>query len=300
VAVLSSAYLTPPELVLLDPEGGPPRPVTASPLAAFAALPERRPEYFTCRAADGLTLHGFMITPSWRRPGERHPAVLSCVYADIAKNDWIPYDLLDLYMAEEMGYVVVRVDFRASDGHGRDFRYGYFQQMGIVDAAEAVSVASYLRTLPFVDGGRIGIWGSSYGGFLTLMTLFTHPGAFHTGVAWKPVTDWLSYTDDYTAQRLGRPGEFPEVYRATSPIHHVAGLADNLLVIHGMVDDNVLVQDTIRLVQALLEAGKDFDLMLYPRADHGLTSWDETRVDLMRRTARYFRQHLGEVGRPAR
>jgi dipeptidyl-peptidase-4 len=295
VAALHSRYMTPPELVLIDcGEPARERRVTSSPLPSFERVQRLDPEYHTFTAgSDGQVLHAFVVKPSHFDTSRRYPAVLSCVYAGIAKNRWISYDLLDYFMAERMGYVVVRVDFRASSGHGRGFRYGYFQRMGIIDAEEAVVVARQLRTLEYIDGERIGIWGSSYGGFLTLMTLLTHPGEFNTGVAWKPVTDWRNYTDDYTAQRLGRPQDHPGVYNATSPIHHVDGLEDNLLIIHGMADDNVLFQDTVQLVQKLLEAGKDFDVMFYPRADHGLTYWQENRLDLMRRTARFFRQHMG-------
>jgi len=302
LAARFSSFLQPAELLLLgerDPKVE--HTIVRPALPEFEEVLRLRAESFTFRnSADGVTLHGFMVKPSHFDPTRRYPAVLSCVYADIAKKRWSAYDLLDAYMAESMGYVIVHLDFRASSGHGRDFHYGYYQKMGIIDADEAVSAADYLRTLPYIDPKRIGIWGSSYGGFLTLMTLFTHPGAFQAGAAWKPVSDWRLYTDDYTAQRLGRPQDFPEVYRQTSPISHVDRLADPLLIVHGMQDDNVLFQDTVRLVQKLLEAGKDFDVMFYPKGDHGLMYWQENRLDLMRRTARFFELHLGRGPAPVR
>lgn len=295
VAIRFSQFLTPPDLFLVDtrrPEKR--RRVTNSPLQEFQRVSRIEPEYFTFpNEEDGAVLHGFIVKPAHFDPRKRYPAVLSCIYANIAKNEWISYDLLDYYMANEMGFVVVRIDFRASVGHGRDFHYGYYQKMGVIDAGECVSAADYLRSLDYVDRDRIGIWGSSYGGFLTLMTLFTQPGVFHAGAAWKPVTDWHNYTDDYTAQRLGRPKEYEDVYRATSPIFHVDGLEDHLLIVHGMADDNVLFQDTVQLVQKLLEAGKEFDVMFYPKATHALTYWQESRLDLMVRTARFFGQHMG-------
>ncbi|MBP6875261.1 MAG: S9 family peptidase [Candidatus Eisenbacteria bacterium] len=303
MAVRFSRFLHPPELRLI--ETGRPSDFrvalsTASP--AMNAISEGlpcEPERVVFRNdEDGADIHGFLLKPPSFDPARRYPAVVSGVYANSAKDDWSPYDLLDLYMAAHMGFVVLRLDLRASDGYGRDFRYGCYQRMGLVDAGECVSAAGYLRSLPYVDDQRLGLWGSSYGGFLTLMTLFLHPGVFQAGVAWKPVSDWRNYTDDYTAQRLGRPEEFPEVYDATSPIHHVKGLADPLLVIHGMLDDNVLFQDTVLLVQKLLEAGKTFDVMFYPKSDHSLTYWQENRRDLMTRTARFFGRHLGEDPRP--
>ncbi len=294
VAARFSQFLTPPDLVVVDVRKASESRITHSPLPAFDSVTRIEPEYFSfTNREDGVPLQGFMVKPAHFDPKKKYPAVLSCIYANIAKNEWISYDLLDTYMANEMGYIVVRIDFRASVGYGRDFHYGYYQKMGVIDAGECVSAAEYLRSLDYVDDDRIGLWGSSYGGFLTLMTLFTHPGVFHSGAAWKPVTDWHNYTDDYTAQRLGRPVEFPEVYEATSPIYHVDGLEDNLLIVHGMADDNVLFQDTVQLVQKLLEAEKTFDVMFYPRATHGLTYWQENRLDLMVRTARFFRETMG-------
>ena len=294
VAARFSQFLTPPDLYVIDVQKATESRITNSPRAEFDRISRLEPEYFTfTNEEDGATLHGFLVKPAHFDPRKQYPAVLSCVYANIAKNEWISYDLLDYYMANEMGYIVVRIDFRASVGYGRDFHYGYYQKMGVIDAGECVSAADFLRSLDYIDGERIGLWGSSYGGFLTLMTLFTHPGEFAAGAAWKPVTDWHNYTDDYTAQRLGRPEDFPEVYEATSPIYHVEGLADPLLIVHGMADDNVLFQDTVQLVQRLLEAGKTFDVMLYPKATHGLTYWQENRLDLMLRTARFFQEHMG-------
>ena len=295
VATRFSRFLRPPDLCMFPvDEPDKRRRVTRSPLPGFGVVDPIEPEYFTFRnEEDGAEIHGFLVKPHDFDPSKTYPAVLSCVYANIAKNEWISYDLFDYYMANEMQTIVVRVDFRASTGHGRDFHYGYYQKMGIIDAGECVSAAHYLASLPYVDGDHIGMWGSSYGGFLTLMTLFTHPGEFKAGAAWKPVTDWKNYTDDYTAQRLGRPEDFPEVYEATSPIHHAAGLEDALLVVHGMVDDNVLFQDTVQLVQKLLEEEKTFDVMFYPKANHGLTYWQENRLDLMKRTARFFERELG-------
>ncbi|MEW6367276.1 MAG: prolyl oligopeptidase family serine peptidase [Acidobacteriota bacterium] len=293
-AATYSRYLHPPDLLLLDPSGGAPRVVLKTEPPGLASVVRPEPEYVEfANEEDGCILRGLLLKPMDLDPSKKYPAVVSNVYAGTARNEWHQYDLLDMYMAEQLGFVILRVDFRASAGYGRDFHYGYYQKMGIVDSAEAVSAAKYLRSLPFVDPARIGIWGSSYGGFLTLMTLFTHPGAFQAGVAWKPVSDWRLYTDDYTAQRLGRPVEFPDVYTRTSPITHVNGLADPLLIIHGMQDDNVLFQDTVRLVQKLLESGKTFDVAFYPRSNHTLTYWQECRMDLMKRTARFLEQHLG-------
>jgi dipeptidyl-peptidase-4 len=272
----------------------PPVQITSVPRPAFARLPQPKIERIRLRnESDGAELRATLILPHDFDPSRKYPAVLSCVYAGRGKDAWGRYQVLDAYMANELGYILVGLDLRASTGYGKDFFYGYHKRMGIIDSDEVVSCAQHLRTLPYVDGRRIGIWGGSYGGFLVLMAMCTHPGVFHTGVSWKPVTDWRNYDDDYTAERLTRPADNPDVYQATSPVFHAAGLEGNLLIIHGMQDDNVLFQDCVWMVQRLIEAGKYFDLAVYPRDDHMLGLRRESLPDCMERIAAYFEQHMG-------
>jgi len=297
IVALISQVPTPPELYLLtNGEEGRKmhQRLTHSPRPEFEQVQVFQPRYFTfINDSDGKTIHARMLLPKNFSNSKRYPVVISCVYADRAKNLWSRYHLIDFYMVNELNYIVVSVDNRASVGYGKDFHYGYYQQMGIVDAAELVSAANYLKKLSYVDPERIGLWGGSYGGYLTLMVMCNHPGVFHTGVAWKPVTDWHNYFDSYTAQRLGRPQENEEVYKKTSPVYNAGGLKGNLLLVHGMQDVNVLFQDTAQIVQRLIEAGKYFDLMIYPRDNHMLSLRDESLPDLMKRIARYFEEHMG-------
>ena len=218
---------------------------------------------------------------------------MSCVYAGQGKLSFGRYNILDNFMANEMGYILIGVDLRASMGYGRDFFFGYHKKLGIIDSEELVSCADYLKTQPYIDGERIGIWGGSYGGFLTLMAMCNHPGVFHTGISWKPVTDWRNYWDGYTCPRLTRPEDAPDVYKTTSPVFHADKLDGNLLIIHGMLDDNVLFQDAAWMIQKLVEAGKYFDLMIYPRDNHGLDLRHESLPDCMERIAAYFEEHMG-------
>ena len=297
IVVLFSQVHTPPDLYLLvnEQKGRKSQSrLTHSPRPEFEQVEVFQPRYFTfTNEADGRTIHARMLLPKNFNKSKRYPVVISCVYANRAKNRWSRYHLLDFYMVNELNYIVVNVDNRASVGYGKDFHYGYYQQMGIVDAAELVSAANYLKKLSYVNPKRIGLWGGSYGGFLTLMVMCNHPGVFHTGVSWKPVTDWHNYFDSYTAQRLGRPQENEEVYKQTSPVYHAAGLKGNLLLVHGMQDVNVLFQDTAQMVQRLIESGKYFDLMIYPRDNHMLSLRDESLPDLIKRIARYFEDHMG-------
>jgi len=291
-----SQVQTPPDLYLLanGERGRKMQRLSHSPRSEFAQVEVCVPRYFTfTNEEDGKTIHARMLVPKNFSQSKRYPVVISCVYANRAKNLWSRYHLLDFYMVNEMNYIVVDVDNRASVGYGKDFHYGYYKLLGVVDSAELVSAANYLKKLSYVDPQRIGLWGGSYGGFLTLMVMCNHPGVFHTGVAWKSVTDWHNYFDSYTAQRLGRPQEDEEVYKKTSPVFHAAGLKGNLLLIHGMQDVNVLFQDTAQMVQKLIEAGKYFDLMVYPRDNHAFSLRDESLPDLMKRIARYFEEQMG-------
>ncbi len=293
LAFISSDVMVPPEIYRRERSGQFVR-VTTSPRPKFRQLPKMKVERLTfTNESDGATVHAKMLLPEAFDPSKKYPVVLTCVYAGGAKEAFGRYQILDTYMTNEMGYILVAIDFRASMGHGSKFFYGYHKKMGLIDSDEAASCAAYMRTLPYVDGDRIGLWGGSYGGFLTLMVMATYPGVFHTGISWKPVTDWRNYTDGYTGERLGRPADDPETYRATSPVFHADTLEGNLLLVHGMQDDNVLFQDAVWMVQKLVEAGKYFDLMIYPRDDHLLTRRHESLPDLMERFAAYFEDKMG-------
>ena len=199
---------------------------------------------------------------------KKHSAFLGSMYANSAKMAWMGY--FSNYAAEELGMVTLFVDFASSWGQGGERNSEYYKSMGVIDTREAVAAKGYLDSLGFVREDRVGVWGWSYGGFLTNMIMLTAPGVFDTGVAVAPVTDWLTYNEWYTRRRLGMQEDDEEIYKTTSPVHHAAGLEGNLFLIHGMLDDNVLFQDTARLMQSLINEGKYFDVMTYPRDDHSI------------------------------
>lgn len=242
--------------------------LTTSQRPEFKQIQWANYERVTFQSKDGQTIHATLITNPRLNKNVKHPAIVSGIYANSAKWNWGGW--LDNYAAMELNMVVLNVDFRASYAHGGEFNSGYYKSMGIIDAEEAVAAKEYLASLGYVEPDRVGIWGWSYGGFLTCMTLFNHPGAFHAGVAVATVTDWRNYNEWYTRRRLGLEREDREVYRKTSPIHHSAGLQDNLLLVHGMLDDNVLFQDIVQLSQRLIENNKQFEQFYYPRDDHSI------------------------------
>ena len=180
------------------------------------------------------------------------------------------------------GYVVLDLDYRASSGYGRDWRTAIARDMGPSELDDYEDGIAWLAEHHDVDPDRIGMYGGSYGGFTTLMGLFTRPGVFKAGAALRPVTDWSFYNDGYTANILNTPQDDPLAYRRSSPIEHAEGLEDDLLICHGMVDSNVPYSDTVRLAQRLIELGKtDWEVAAYPVEGHGFketSSWiDEYR-----------------------
>jgi dipeptidyl aminopeptidase/acylaminoacyl peptidase len=191
----------------------------------------------------------------------------------------------------QQGYTVLDFDYRGSAGYGRDYRTDIYRSMGAKDVDGAVAAAKWLSKTQGVDPKRIGIYGVSYGGFMTLMSLFRYPGVFAAGISAAGVTDWAHYSDDWTSRVLGRPVEEPAVYRATSPIYHAGGLRDPLLIEHGIMDDNVEFQDAARLVQRLVELGKPFEVMYYPTEPHVIEQ-EASLVDFHGRLAAFFKRHL--------
>lgn len=192
----------------------------------------------------------------------------------------------------DLGYTVIDVDYRASEGYGRDYRTAIYRHMGGRDLEDFIDAKKWLVSQKQIDANRIGIYGGSYGGFITLMGLLTKPGEFTCGAALRSVTDWAHYNHEYTSNILNYPETDPEAYRKSSPIYFAENLQDPLLMLHGMVDDNVQFQDVVRLSQRFIELGKkDWDLAVFPVENHGFKeaySW----YDEYRRIFELFQKHL--------
>jgi dipeptidyl aminopeptidase/acylaminoacyl peptidase len=182
----------------------------------------------------------------------------------------------------DLGYTVFDVDYRASEGYGRAYRTAIYRHMGGRDLQDFVDAKKFLVENHKIDPKRVGIYGGSYGGFITLMGLFTTPDEFACGAALRSVTDWAHYNHEYTSNILNYPETDPEAYRKSSPINFAQNLKNHLLILHGMVDDNVQFQDVVRLNQRLIELGKtNWEMAVYPIEQHSFTesySWfDEYR-----------------------
>ncbi|MBX3096868.1 MAG: S9 family peptidase [Fimbriimonadaceae bacterium] len=242
---------------------------------------------------DGRMIGATLTLPKGYRAGQRYPMVISNMYANSAKMSWGGY--VDNFMATELGMVVMSIDFRASWGYGGEFNSGYYGSMGIIDTQEAIKAKEWAVAEGYANPDRCAVWGWSYGGFLTCMIMETGKGAFDTGVAVASVTDWRQYNEWYTRRRLGMVADDAEVFKKTSPVTYASGLSGNLLLVHGVLDDNVLFQDTVQLIDQFQRADKHFDLAIYPRADHGIGKIEE-RGHVFEEITRYL---YWKLNRPA-
>lgn len=272
----------PPELYVQEARvGAAPKKLTSSPAADFWQYPWQDVPVVTFPARDGAMLRGRLYKPVNFRPGG--PGVVfvhGAGYLQDVHRWWssaYEHEYLFHHLLMERGYVVIDVDYRGSAGYGRDWRTGIYRHMGAKDLDDNVDAARWLVAQQGVDPKRIGIYGGSYGGFITLMAMFTQPDVFAAGAALRPVTDWANYNHPYTANILNLPQKDAEAYRQSSPIYFAQGLKGALLICHGMADTNVHFQDTAELVQKLIELRKEnWTLAVYPVENHGFvqpSSW---------------------------
>lgn len=291
-------YLTPHKPQVADADI---KQVTTSPAPDFFTYNWIDPPIITFTARDGQQVPARLYKPAQAQRGG--PAVLFVHGAGYLQNVhkwWSNYfrEYMFHHLLMERGYTVLDVDYRASAGYGRDWRTGIYRHMGGKDLTDQVDAVKYLVAEHGIDPQRVGIYGGSYGGFITLMALFTEPDVFAAGAALRPVTDWAHYNHPYTANILNEPQADVEAYKRSSPIYHAAGLKAALLICHGMVDINVHFQDTVRLVQRLIELRKEnWELAVYPVEDHGFvqpTSW----ADEYKRILKLFETNLQAAVKP--
>ncbi|MFP5378367.1 MAG: prolyl oligopeptidase family serine peptidase [Vicinamibacteria bacterium] len=298
--LIHSTATRPPEVFLMAHEAGADlRQVTNSPSAEWLAHPWVEPQLVTYKTRDGQQVYARLFTPEMigaRRHPSR-PAVIfvhGAGYLQNAHRYWSSYyrEYMFHHLLASRGYVVLDPDYRASAGYGRDWRTAIYRWMGGHDLNDVVDGAAYLASAHRVDARRVGVYGGSYGGFITLMAMFTSPDTFAAGAALRSVTDWAHYNHPYTSNILNEPQTDTEAYRKSSPIYFAEGLKGALLICHGMVDVNVHFSDSVRLAQRLIELRKEnWELAVYPVEDHGFveeTGW----ADEYKRVLKLFEDHL--------
>ncbi|TQV86885.1 S9 family peptidase [Aliikangiella coralliicola] len=294
-----------PELYLkaLDSEQ-PAEKITDTASAAFKAVEWQKPEIVEVPSSHikRSIYSRFYQAKNNEKVGanNKKPAVIFVHGAGYLQNShqgWSGYfrEYMFHNMLTERGYVVLDMDYRASKGYGRDWRTAIYRQMGTPELEDLTDGAKWLVDNANVDPQRIGIYGGSYGGFMTFMALFKSPEVFAAGAALRPVTDWAHYNHGYTSNILNTPRTDPDAYEKSSPIEFAEGLNKPLLIAHGMVDDNVFFKDTVRLVQRLIELEKTpyFETAIYPVEPHSFrqpSSW----LDEYTRIYQLFERNLNE------
>jgi len=249
-------------------------------------------ELGTLEAEDGQTLHYRMIKPVDFDASKRYPVIVFVYGGPHGQSVVNIWGTGFLEILARNGFIVFTVDNRGTGFRGTAFDAPIYRRMGKVEVTDQMVGVDYLRSLDFVDVSRIGIWGWSYGGYMTLMSLFTEPEAFAAGVSGAPVTDWTLYDTHYTERYLGTPQDNAEGYEASSVFPYAKNLDAPLLIIHGMADDNVLFTNSTKLFKTLQDEGRPFDMMTYPGSKHSLTRVPESGKHALSHILRFFEDHL--------
>jgi dipeptidyl aminopeptidase/acylaminoacyl peptidase len=304
VLVAHSDSFTPTQLSLLDTTSGQVRRLTDTRSAEYRAIEWPALEIVAVPSShQDKPIWTKLYRPANMEPGKRYPAVLFVHGAGYTQNTHrrFPYyfrEQMFHHLLVERGFVVLDMDYRASAGYGRDWRTAIYRNMGHPELEDLVDGIDWLVKEHQVDADRIGVYGGSYGGFMSLMAMFREPDRFHAGAALRPVTDWRHYNHGYTANILNTPELDPESHRISSPIEYADGLHGSLLIAHGMMDDNVFYQDSVMLAQRLIELKKEnWELASYPLERHGYV-YPESWLDQYRRILKLFESTLLRDGNP--
>lgn len=269
--------------------------ITQSLTDEFKSYAWKEPKIISFLARDGQRIYARIYEPTAKLKNKKAVIfVHGAGYLQNAHKWWSNYSREYMFhnLLADKGYTVLDIDYRASAGYGREVRTGIYRYMGGKDITDNLDGAKLLTEKYGINPKKIGIYGGSYGGFITLMAMFTAPDVFAAGAALRPVTDWAAYNHSYTANILNEPQTDSLAYRKSSPIYHANGLKGHLLICHGMVDVNVHIQDSYRLVQRLIELKKEnWEMASYPMEDHGFvepTSW----MDEYKRILKLFEERL--------
>ncbi len=251
-------------------------------------------EFFKFTTSEQVELNGWMIKPYNFDKTKKYPVFMT-VYGGPGRqtvmDDWEYTALWHQYIAN-LGYIVVSVDNRGTDGRGSAFRRATYGQMGKLETQDQIEAAKYVGSLPFVNSQRIGIQGWSYGGYMSTLCITKGNEYFKMAIAVAPVTNWRYYDSIYTERYMGLPQDNADGYDENSPINFVKKLKGKYLLIHGTADDNVHFQNTVELVDALIQADKQFDLVFYPNSNHGIYTGRNTRHHLFTKMTDFIKENL--------
>lgn len=267
-----SSATTPPVYTLRTAEGKVIRTIEDNKAVVDAVAATNMParEFFTMDNGKGYSLNGFMVKPYNFNAQSQYPAVL-VQYSGPSSQEVLNNWEVDWYhYLANQGFVVICVDGRGTGGRGKAFESIVYQNLGRYETEDQVAAARYAASLPYVDGKNIGIWGWSFGGYEVLMAMTTGGGVFKAGVSIAPVTDWRFYDTIYAERYMRTPNENPDGYRYGAPLTHAEKLQGDLLIVSGSADDNVHMSNTMEMAGALIQADKQFDMMIYPNQNHSI------------------------------
>ncbi|HEY6465211.1 MAG TPA: S9 family peptidase [Candidatus Acidoferrales bacterium] len=290
-----SDAMTPPKQLLMRIDGTQISALNENDVPELADYHLSPVQFLNVRADDGTSLCASIIKPRDLDPSKKYPVIVY-VYGgpDVQNvtNSWDGAAFLWREMMAARGYVIFSLDNRGAYGRGHAFETPLYHQFGKTELADQLAGVQYLKTLPYVDGSRIGIYGASYGGYMTLEAMFNAPGVFKAGAAIAPVSDWRLYDTIYTERYMGRPQDNREGYEQSSPVNQVANLKGKLLLAHGTGDDNVHFANTAEVLDQLIQHGTYADdLIVFPGRGHGMSDVP-SRIELYRELTKFFSDNL--------
>jgi len=289
-----SDAVTPPRQDVARADGSLLRVINENKVAELAEYHLSAPQFLSVKAHDGMPLNAMMIKPADFDASKKYPVLVFTYggpHAQVVLNAWGGNTALWHQLMTQKGYIIFALDNRGSAGRGHVFEEPIHYNLGAVELSDQRDGVAYLKSLPYVDAERIGIWGWSYGGHMTLHAMFESGGEFKAGFAGGPVTDWHFYDSIYTERYLGLLPQNEKGYRASSPIDRAEGLKGKLLIAHGTGDDNVHFANTLSLINELIDLGKYVEVMPFPGRGHGVSDPVARKV-LMNRVTQFFLDNL--------
>ena len=251
-------------------------------------------EFIKIKTEEGIELNAYMIKPKEFKETHQHPVFMH-VYGGPGINTvhdaWGGQNFAWFQLLTQKGYIVVSVDARGTGFRGRDFKHCTYLQLGKYETKDQIAAAKWLGDLPYVDKNRIGIFGWSYGGYMSSLCITKGVGVFKSAIAVAPVTNWRYYDNIYTERFMRTPQENGENYDVNSPINYISELQGSYLLVHGSADDNVHYQNTMEMINALVNANKQFDLFIYPNKNHGIYGGN-TRLHLYNKMTNFILDNL--------
>jgi dipeptidyl-peptidase-4 len=291
-----STAMTPPRQDLYNAEGSRVAVLAENKVAELDSYGLTRVEFLTVPGTEGNMLHAALIKPRDFDPSRKYP-VLVYLYGgpgvQLVRDQWQGANFLWNQMMAQKGFVIFTVDNRGSTGRGHAFESAIFRRFGEAELADQLAGVNWLKRQSYVDGDRIGVWGWSYGGYMTCLAMLKAGDTFKAGFAGAPVTDWRYYDTIYTERYMGLPSDNPNGYRDSSPVNYAAGLRGKLLVAHASGDDNVHFGNTLGLADKLVDAQKYAEFMIYAGRGHGISD-AAARIHVFNRVTQFFVENLGK------